>query len=201
MPRRHRLLFLVAAVLAFPAAAGADVLGSRQNQPGHITRIGKGVFQLGVDAIFTSSYQKEEDESVFRANLIGRGHLRYLVRDNLAVGLHAGVLYRKTGDDQTDLALIGDVSLRWYARLGEGMFWAPEGSLGLLFGSRDIDTGTAMSLDLGLVGFAAGLKLPLVFCSASRRAPSSSSPSAARPPRAPTTAPRSPRSTAASTSG
>jgi hypothetical protein len=159
---RKTIVALIIALL-LPTIAAADTLGSDENQRGFVTAIDKGVFQLGVDALMTSSYQKDEGaDSVFRANGLARLTLRYLVARNVGVGIHAGLLVRKTGSAYRDLAFAGDLALRWYGRLGSGAFFAPELALGMLIGDRDITVGET-ELHNSLIGFTAGVKVPVAF--------------------------------------
>ena len=152
---RKLLVALVLLLASLPAArARAD----------GISRIDKGTFQLSLDALLISTYEKDEGaDSVFRANGDARLGLHYFLADNLALGLHAGLLVRKTGGTSRDLAFTADLSGRWYGRLGLGAFFAPELTLGGIFGDRDITLGGGLESHNSLTGFSAALRLPIAF--------------------------------------
>jgi hypothetical protein len=135
-----RTTLLIAAMLTSTGPAHADTLGSRQAQSGAITRINKGVFQLGLDSTLILGYSAEGDSSLLRANLAGNLAVRYFPRDNLGISLRGGGIVRKAGD-VTDHALVASAWVDAYLRLGEGMFFVPGAGVGALFGSREVPAG------------------------------------------------------------
>jgi hypothetical protein len=159
MSRTFVLAAAFAAVLAMPRVASADDLGSRQGQSGVITRVGKGVFQLGLDSTFILGVQNEGDESASRLNVTGNLALRYFIKDNLGISIRGGGLYRENGE-VTDSGFVGAVWANYYMRLGEGVFLAPGAGTGLLVATREVPAGATVA-QTSLLGGIGALEIPL----------------------------------------
>ncbi|HTM19821.1 MAG TPA: hypothetical protein VL172_04915 [Kofleriaceae bacterium] len=155
-----RSIFILTALAAFAVPAHADNLGSRRQQYDAITRINKGVFQLGVDSTLILGYSAEGDSSLLRANLAGNLALRYFPRNNLGISLRGGGIVRKAGD-ATDHAFALTAWVDAYLRLGEGMFFVPGIGAGALFGSREVPAGPGQIAEASQVGGIAAAELLL----------------------------------------
>jgi hypothetical protein len=149
--------------IAVPQAAFADSLGSRERQRGVITKIDKGAKQLAVESTLILGYSQEGDDSSFMSNAVGSGVFRYFIKDNLGVSGRFGGIYKKSGDAR-DLGFVGAAWVNYYARMSEGMFFAPGAGLGVVSTQRDIPldaTNVARSSVLG--GMAAAEFMLAVF--------------------------------------
>lgn len=159
MSRLFVLAAAVAAAVAAPRLASADDLGSRQGQSGVITKVGRGVFQLGLDSTFILGVQNEGEDTASRLNVTGNLMLRYFFKDNLGVSIRAGGLYRENGE-VTDSGFVGAAWVNYYMRLGEGVFLAPGVGTGMLFATREIPAGATV-MQTSLLGGIGALELPL----------------------------------------
>lgn len=139
-------------------SVSADTLGTRAYQRGVITRIDKGVLQLGVDSTLQLGWQREGEVAASRANLTGTAMLRYFVRPGLGVSARLGGLYRRSGDTR-DLGFQGVAWANYFLRLGEGMFVAPGAGVGLAVGQRDVPVATGMVERSSLVAGVGGVEL------------------------------------------
>lgn len=164
MKNYHLLVILIVSTVS--SSAVADTLGSRQGQSGVPTAIGKGVFQLGAESSFISSFVSENDVSDFRVNLRAAISLRYFVKDNLGVSARVGGILQKQGDT-TDASGAGALWANYYMRLGEGVFLAPGAGAGFLFGERDVPAGTGIARAT-LVGGTLAFELPITFFTSER---------------------------------
>ena len=159
----HRLIIslgaaaVVAGLTPIPDAA-ADTLGTRAHQRGVITRIDKGVFQLGIDSTLQLNVLSAGGEADSRSNLTGNAMLRYFIKPKLGVSGRLGGLYKKAGDTR-DLGFVGSAWANYFMRLGEGMFFAPGAGVGLVVGQRDLPTGVGMVSRESVVGGVLGLEL------------------------------------------
>ena len=155
------ILACALALVLIESVAHADSVTPSEYDRRAITRIYQGVFQFGISDTLIMTYVDEADDSSFRVNLIQSVALRYFVRDNIAVSLHPGIVYRKAGEVR-DLGFQGVVWGNFYFRLGKGIFLVPGAGLGGFRGQRDIpldDTNIVRSTVLGVV---AGVEMPLV---------------------------------------
>ena len=159
MSRTFVLAAAAAAAIAAPRVATADDLDTRQGQYGVITRINKGVFQLGLESTFILGVQQEGDDTASRLNATGNLTLRYFVKENLGVSIRAGGLYRENGE-VTDAGFVGAAWVNYYMRLGEGVFLAPGVGAGLLFADREIPAGAAV-MKTALLGGVGAIEFPL----------------------------------------
>jgi hypothetical protein len=129
-------------IVLAPAPARADTLYPGSNSGGFITRLGKGVKELGLDSMLVVGYDKTGDASALRASLLTGPTFRYFVIDNLSLAFNASFLLKhaSAGDaaKQLDLGGMGTLSAGYYASLGGGMFIEPTIGVGGFYGRRTV---------------------------------------------------------------
>jgi hypothetical protein len=155
-----RLAAILLFLIAIPAGARADTLGTRAGQRGAITQIDKGVFQLGADSTLILGYSQEAEDSTFMANAAGSALFRYFVKKNLGISARLGGVYRKSGDAR-DLGFAGSVWANLFMRLGEGMFFTPGAGVGLLSTQRDLPLDGSTVARSSVLGGTVAAELPL----------------------------------------
>lgn len=162
MSARFPILLAIAGLLACGVAT-ADTLRPSSGH-GHITRINKGVVELGLDNILLIRFgsdttpaigaAKETKRTTFSANFIGGPTFRYFLIDNLSLSLNvnftAGVTSTTTDvggtsteSEAKELGVLGGIMVDYYVRLGRGMFFKPGIGGGGYFASISTPTGQA----------------------------------------------------------
>lgn len=131
------------------AQAQADTLGGRSGQHGAVTKIDKGVFQLGVEGTMTMTFDQQGDDSLFRSNSVSSLAFRYFPRENLGISARGGFSYRAVGETASR-GFVGSFWANYYMRLGEGMFFAPGAGFGFLSAGRQtpVDGGSLIVSDV-----------------------------------------------------
>jgi hypothetical protein len=146
----HRVsLAAIIATMTLAGSAQADMIGPGQGSIGHVTAVGKGVKELGVESMFVmsstsvaeSKADAKDDSSSMRLTFTGGAVFRYFLAKNLPIGLHVGGLYRSAsasagGADLstvTDKGFIGTVGADYLVSLSRGMFLVPGFSVGGFF--------------------------------------------------------------------
>jgi hypothetical protein len=153
-------------IMILPAPALADTLESGADNSGTITRIGKGVKELGFDSMLVVGYDKTGEASSLKATLLAGPTFRYFIRDNLSLAVNGSFLFKSAsaGDlgGQTDIGGLGTISAGYYASLGRGMFLEPLIGVGGFFGNRTIGKDPA-ALRSSIFGGTGRAGLGLVF--------------------------------------
>ncbi len=102
----------------------ADTLQPTESYGSGITRVSKGVKEIGLDSMLVVGYDKAGEASSLRATLFTGPTFRYFLRDNLSLALNASFLYKtaSAGDlgGQTHLGGLATVAVGYYASLGRG---------------------------------------------------------------------------------
>jgi len=150
----------VAGLLAITASAQADSLGTREDQRGAITRVDKGLMQLGAESTFILGYSQEADDSSFMTNTQVSAVFRYFIKKNLGLSGRFGPVYRKEGDAR-DLGFAGSVWANLFLRWGEGVFFTPGAGLGFLSTQRDIPVNETTVARSDVIGGTAGAEFLL----------------------------------------
>jgi hypothetical protein len=123
-----------------PAPALADTLYPGGGSSGFITRLGKGVKEIGLDSMLVVGYDKTGDASALRVSLLTGPTFRYFVVDNLSLAVNASFLLKdaSAGDaaKQLDIGGMGTLSAGYYASIGGGMFIEPVVGVGGFYGGR-----------------------------------------------------------------
>jgi len=171
-------LVLCTSMEAFAASATGNYSG--------ITKVRKGVFDLGMDSLLilrsTSTPTEVDGEEVGSTSQLGLSFaggpaLRYFVIDNLSVGADLHFLYIKNSssvEDQSgntsdfgssDSAFLGFLTGHYFVRLGSGLFFKPGLGVGGFYGSRSIPDplDSARSLNGSLSGGAGKADLGFAF--------------------------------------
>ncbi len=149
-------------VLTLTLPAAADTLRPGTGKYGHITRINKGVAELGLDNILIvrSNSEKRTPEaggdatttSTLSAIFVGGPTVRYFIIDNLSLSANINLdmvhtsSKTETGavsteDKFTEFGFLATVMADYYLSLGRGMFIKPGlgGGYFLLSGSKPIE--------------------------------------------------------------
>lgn len=156
-----RISVVAIATLLLASSARADTLGSRKNQRGVITRLDKGVFQLGIEGTLNLNRVSEGDATSWRTGAAGTLVIRFFPKANLGVSVRGSGVYRKS-PGYRDLGFLGMLWGNYYLRLGEGVFLAPGVGAGLMVGQRDLETEASPTVvRANLTTGAAGIELPL----------------------------------------
>ncbi len=154
----------IAAIVALAATARADTVYMDPNDPGKITHIAQGVWELGFGALGVLSVDSSAGTSTTRVSTDGSLHLRYYIKDNISVGVQAIVDYDSVGDGNSAVTYGGALEAAVNLRLGLGAFFRPGIALGGLFGTHDVPQATGTSVDqASQAAFTARLELPLAY--------------------------------------
>jgi len=160
-PLFHRIPIALAALALVTSTACASLVRPNVDQRGAVTRIPRGVVQLGVSDSLSMTYVKEGSESSFRTHLIQSLGVRYFVKDNLGVSFYPGVVYRKAGRTR-DLGFQGVAWVNHYVRIGPSVFLAPGAGAGMFVGQRDTPIDDANVVRTSIVSGLIGIELPVV---------------------------------------
>lgn len=133
---------VLSAVLA--TTAHADTLGpSQRDDRGYITRLGKGLMELGLDSlvVWTSRTTTVNDVATSSSEMtlsVGPT-FRYFVVDNLGLSLNVNALVTRTnpgGEPLTTVGALGLLDVDYYLSLGKGMFFKPGVGVGGFWKTR-----------------------------------------------------------------
>lgn len=168
---------------AAPTPGRADTLGPRdRDDRGEITRLGKGLMEIGLDSLFVwTSRSVEVGGTTTKASTstVSVGPtFRYFLIDNLGLSLNVNALVSHDAAStetagvtdevsNTELGVLGLVDLDYYVALGHGFFLKPGLGGGGFWKSRDeplasdpslkrtiTTTGGAFRVQLGFVYYA-----------------------------------------------
>ncbi len=154
---------VLAAVLVLASPAAADTL-TPADDPGTITDIDSGVSEVALGAMSIVSYHGEGATSSTRVDLLLSAGYRYFVSTNVSIGGDLLFDQDRTSDTSTSRALGGAATVTLHERLGFGVFVRPTLALGVLFGSREQDTGMPdLVMQTSQNAFLTRLQLPLAF--------------------------------------
>jgi hypothetical protein len=155
-------------LILVPSLARADAVYSDPNDPGKVTHIRKGVFELDTGALGVLSVDKLGDMSVTRFSTDFSAQLHYFVRDNISIGGEALFDFDDSGDGTSATTFGGAVDATVHMRLGLGAFFRPGIAVGALFGHRNIPMGTGTVDQASQVGFITRLALPIAYFASPR---------------------------------
>jgi hypothetical protein len=158
---------LVLLVLA-PALARADTVYNDPGDPGKVTHIRKGVWELDTGALGVLSVDKLGDMSVTRFSTDFSAQVHYFVRDNISIGGEALFDFDDSGDGTSATTFGGALDAAVHLRLGLGAFFRPGIAIGALFGHRDIPMGTGTVDQASQVGFITRLAMPIAYFASPR---------------------------------
>jgi hypothetical protein len=162
----RRLVFLL--VLASPAAARADDVYANGNDPGKVTHIRKGVWELDVGALGVLTVDKEGDASVTRFSTDFSAQVHYFINDNISIGAEALFDFDDNGDGVSATTFGGALDATAHLRLGLGAFFRPGIAIGALFGHRNLPMTTGLVEQASQTGFITRISLPIAYFASSR---------------------------------
>lgn len=166
MKLRFASLALIA--FAFPALAHADEIGADPNDPGRVTKVRRGVWELDAGALGVMSVDKQGDSSITRISTDAALSIHHFLRDNFSVGF-AGVLnYDSSGGGNSAITYGGAGVATLHLRLGLGAFVRPTIALGALFGQREIPMDMGIVEEATQVAFIARIGLPIAYFTSKR---------------------------------
>jgi hypothetical protein len=158
---KQSLLVLIV-LSATSATALADEVTAEPNDPGKVTRVGKGVKEIDLGGLFVFSHDKVEDVSTTKLTTLGGLSFQYFFNANVSAGVSGLFSYDKVGD--ASATSFGGLAFgSFHVRLGLGAFFRPTLGLGALFGNREIDAGTGSVAKLSQTAFLARIGLPFAY--------------------------------------
>jgi len=163
---KHSLVVLVS--LLVPAAAHADSLDANPNDPGRVTAVHKGVWEIDLGGLAVLTSDTENETSVTRLSTDFSGKLQYFIRDNISVGGALLADYENVGGGVSATTFGGAAEAVLHLRLGLGAFFRPGIGVGALFGTRQSQVGVGMLEEASQVGVVVRAQLPIAYF-ASRR--------------------------------
>ncbi len=155
-------------VLLLPSLARADTLYADPNDPGKVTHIRKGVWEIDTGALGVLSVDKLGDMSITRLSTDFSAQVHYFLRDNISVGGEALFDWDDSGDGTSATTFGGAVDATVHLRLGLGAFFRPGIAIGALFGHRNIPMGTGTVDEASQVGVITRLALPIAYFASPR---------------------------------
>jgi hypothetical protein len=166
-----KTLVIVPIALAIAAPSSlvrADTVYMDPNDPGKVTSIAKGVWELDLGALGVLSYNTDSGTSVTQLSTDTSVQLHYFIKDNVSVGIEALFDYDSDGSGNNTVAYGGAIDAAVHLRLGLGAFFRPGIAIGALFGTRDLPQSGGSIQAADELGFVARLQLPIAYF-ASRR--------------------------------
>lgn len=154
---------LLVLILLISAKAHADEVTADPNDPGKVTRVGKGVKEIDLGGLFVFSYDKVEDVSTTKLTTLGGLSFQYFFNANVSAGASGLFSYDKVGDATSATSFGGLLFGTFHVRLGLGAFFRPTLGLGALFGNREVDAGTGTVAKLSQTAFLARIGLPFAY--------------------------------------
>src|SRR5262245_36877082 len=116
---------LLVFILLAPAIASADTVYGDPSDPGKVTHIRKGVWELDTGALGVLSVDKQGDTSVTRFSTDFSAQVHYFINDNFSVGGEALFDFDDSGDGVSATTFGGALDAAVHLRLGLGAFFRP----------------------------------------------------------------------------
>lgn len=160
------LSLLVICAAALPAHA--DDIYANPNDPGKVTAVRKGVWEMDLGALGILSSDHQGDTTVTRFSTDLAASVSRFVHDNVSVGVSALFDYDTAGGGNDAIQFGGAVNATLHLRLGLGAFFRPGLSLGGLFGTRHTPLMAGTIEEASQVGFIARLQLPIAYFTSRR---------------------------------
>jgi hypothetical protein len=154
-------VLVVMLTLAGNAIAGGVVYSGTKG----FEKLHKGLVQIGFDNIMLVNYRSstedatEETTSILNASWMGGITPRYLLMNNLSIGLSLNYFYQlaKTTTEKggaesvieaSDTGFIGFLTANYHVRLGHSLFIRPGVGVGYFMGTREVPVGS-VTVNLG----------------------------------------------------
>jgi len=156
-------------VLAVPrGVAHADAVYQNPNDPGKVTFIGKGVWEMDVGALGVLTVDRQGGESVTRLSTDFSAQLHYFIRSNISVGVQGLFDFDDAGDNNKATTFGAAVDASVHLRLGLGAFFRPGIAIGGLFGHRDLPMAGGAIDQASQVALLTRVMLPIAYFASPR---------------------------------
>lgn len=138
---------LIGILVCSAAAAGADTLQPGSGQYGEITRLGRGIAELGLENLLiirsnsettkAKGSSAETEASTFATVFVGGPTFRYFLIDNLSLSINANLYVQHSSTETksdgksvsdtsvTEMGILGTVMAEYAVSMGRGMFLRP----------------------------------------------------------------------------
>ena len=161
---RHVLLFAV----LVPSLASADEIYQQPNDPGKVTRVGRGVWELDIGALGVLTNDTDNGDSVTRLSTDFSAQLHYFVKDNVSVGIEGLFDYDSLGAGASSITYGGAVDAAIHLRLGLGAFFRPGIAVGALVGNRNAMVATGTIAQASEFALLTRLQFPIAYFTSRR---------------------------------
>jgi hypothetical protein len=121
------------------------------------------VFEIGLGSLFVFSYDRQETVSVKRLASDLNGSVNYFIVDNVSIGLTGLFSYASNGEQNGATAYGAALGGIAHLRLGQGAFFRPGLSLGVLKGNREIPVAMNVVMEASQLGFTARARFPIAY--------------------------------------
>jgi hypothetical protein len=151
-------------VALIPSVAAADDLQANADDPGKITRIKKGVWEIDAAALGILTFNKDGDAQSTRVSGDTTVTVQRFIRDNVSVG--AAILVSYVNDADTSAIQFGGALVSTlHLRLGQGAFLRPQLALGALVSKREIPMAGAPNIveEVDQIAGVARIRMPLAY--------------------------------------
>lgn len=162
----HVLPFVPALALAAPARA--DNLNANPYEPGRVTAVEKGVWEIDLGGLAVLSSDSASGASVTRVSTDFSGGVSYFLRKNISVGVVGLANYTDDGGGTTAQTFGAAVQGAIHLRLGLGAFFRPTLGVGMLFGTLTSPASPGMLVDADELGVIARIQLPIAYYASER---------------------------------
>ena len=152
--------FGVSAVLSSETFAQSS---KRSRDRGAVNKIAKGVTEASVESLWIWSHNAEGDSSASSVTVLAGFAGRRFIKDNFAVSLHIGALYKTNETESKSTGVTGSLRASYFQRLGEGMFLAPMVGIGGLKGKRTVPAAGGTATQRTIIGGTVIGGLPFAF--------------------------------------
>ncbi|MCW5807616.1 MAG: hypothetical protein KIT31_34995 [Deltaproteobacteria bacterium] len=163
-----RLACLAVFFLLLPTRARGDTLDADPNDPGRITSVRKGVWELDLVGLGVLTSDTENGVSTTRLSTDFAATVAYFLRKNVSVGASARANHESVGGGVRATTFGASANVVLHARLGLGAFFRPGIGVGALFGSRRTPVGTGMLEEATQAGFITRVQLPIAYFASKR---------------------------------
>jgi hypothetical protein len=162
---RKILVFLA---LCLPSLARADEVYMNPNDPGKVTAIGRGVWEIDLGGLGVLTNDSDSGTTVTRLSTDFSGALHYFLKDNVSVGVEGLFDYDSIGGGNNSITGGAAADVAVHLRLGLGAFFRPGIAVGALFGNRNTMVAAGTLAQATQVAFVTRIQLPIAYF-ASRR--------------------------------
>jgi hypothetical protein len=156
------------ALVALASSAHADDIGAEPNDPGRVTKVRRGVWELDAGALGVMSVDKQGDTSITRISTDANLSIHHFLKDNVSVGISGILNYDSSGGGNSAITYGGAGVATLHLRLGLGAFVRPTLAVGALLGKREIPMDAGVVEEATQVAFIARIGLPIAYFTSKR---------------------------------